>query len=340
MVSFRTFQNSDPPRILQLWNDSGLGRGAVRCRSTEPFEISNYAQPYFDPAGLLLAFDGPRLAGFAHGGFGTRADRQGESRSIGVVCAVVVHPEFRRRGIGRELVRRTEQHLRDRGSRQIVAGPHRYNDPFYFGLYGGSRPSGFLTSDPVAQPFFQSLGYEELERHGVFERDMTTGRDPTNVRVINIRRSTYVEVSEKPQRPSWWWFTRFGRLDTLRFRLKFKKTHEQVAGITAIGLDQYIPVWNERTIGLVDLEVPEQYRGQGYGLTLLIEMLKQLRQELVTRAEIHCPEANDAAMRAITGAGFERTDTGIVYRLGSNESFETVREEAAPGYTDTALLPP
>lgn len=314
MVEFRTFQNSDPPRILQLWGESGLGHAAVRCRSTEPFEISNYAQPYFDPAGMVLAFDSGKLIGFAHGGFGTLPDQSGTDYSEGIVCAVVVHPEHRRQGIGRELVGRVESYLRSGGAAEIYAGPSRLRDPFYFGLYGGSRPSGFQLTDPLAAPFFLSLGYAESERFAMFQRDMTTGRDPTNVRVINIKRQTFLEVSEKPQRPTWWWFTRFGRLDTLRFRLKLKKTQEQVAGITVIGLDQYIPVWNERSIGMVDLEVPEKYRGQGYGLTLLIEALKQLREELVTRADIHCPEANPAAMRAIQGAGFDRADTGVAYR--------------------------
>jgi ribosomal protein S18 acetylase RimI-like enzyme len=319
VVTIRTFQNSDPPRILELWNASGLGRGGVRSKSTEPFEISNYAQPYFDPRGLFLACENEQVVGMAHGGFGTQADLSAPDAGIGIVCAVVVAPEFRRRGIGRQLVARVEDYLRSQGSREIYAGPSRFRDPFYFGLYGGSRPSGFLLTDPAAEPFFKAIGYGEVDRHGVFQRDMTTGRDPTNIRVITIRRQTFVEVSEKPQRPTWWWFTRFGRLDTLRFRLKLKKTQEQVAGITAIGLDQYIPTWNERTIGLVDLEVPEQYRGQGYGQTLLIEMLKQLRQELVTRAEIHCPAFNEAALRAIAGAGFERIDTGVVYRHGARE---------------------
>jgi len=320
VVDFRTFQNSDPPRILQLWVESELGPFAVRVKSTEPFEISNYAQPYFDPAGVILAFDGPRLVGFAHGGFGTKPDQTATDFSVGVICAVVVHPEYRRRGIGRELIARVEGYLRERGAGEIYAGPSRLRDPFYFGLYGGSRPSGFMLSDSVGAPFFSAMGFVEHERHGAFQRDMTSPKDPTNARVINIKRQTYLEVSEKPQRPTWWWFSRFGRLDTLRFRLKLKKSQEQVAGITAIGLDQYIPVWNERSIGLVDLEVPEKFRGQGYGLTLLIEALKQLREELVTRAEVHCPETNPAAMRAIQGAGFDRVDTGVVYRRPVNGS--------------------
>ena len=58
-----------------------------------------------------------------------------------------------------------------------------------------------------------------------------------------------------------------------------------------------------------------------------METLKQLRQELVTRAEIYCPESNDAAMRAIAGAGFERIDTGIVYRQGATANQQPYSED-------------
>jgi ribosomal protein S18 acetylase RimI-like enzyme len=314
VLSYRTFQNADPPRILQLWVESGLGRAAIQGRSTEPFEISNYAQPYFDPRGLILACDGDRVVGLAHSGFGTKADQSGLDPGTGIVCAVIVHPEYRRLGIGRELVRLSEQYLRERGSTIIHAGPSLLNDPFYFGLYGGSRPSGFFESDPLARPFLNAVGYDEIERHGVFIRDMSSGKDPTSAKIVMIRRQTTLEVSEKPQRPTWWWFTRFGRLDCLQYQLKFKKSQETVAVLTAVGLDQYIPVWNQRAIGLVDLVVTPEYRGQGFGMTLLIEVIRQLRQDLAGCAEVHSPETNESAMRAVKGAGFERVDTGIVYR--------------------------
>ena len=314
VLSYRTFQNADPPRILQLWAESGLGRGAIQGRSTEPFEISNYAQPYFDPQGLILACDDGQVIGMAHGGFGTKHDQSGIDPTTGILCAVIVHPEYRRRGIGRELVRRVEHYLTERGSHVLQAGGGWMNDPFYFGIYGGSRPSGFFESDPLAAPFLTSLGYDPVERHGIFIRDMSSGKDPTSAKIVMIRRQTFLEVSEKPQRPTWWWFTRFGRLDCLQYQLKFKKSQETVAVLTAVGLDQYIPVWNQRAIGLVDLNVTPEYRGQGFGMTLLIEVIRQLRQDLAGCAEVHSPETNESAMRAVSGAGFERVDTGIVYR--------------------------
>jgi GNAT superfamily N-acetyltransferase len=283
------------------------------------FEVFNYAQLFFDPAGLILACDGPQVVGLAHAGFCCTDDESRLDYSRGVIALVLVHPAYNRRGIGRELVQRAEQYLVERGAKEIFAGPSPQRDPFYFGLYGGTRPSGFLESDPAAGDFFRGIGYVEHERHGVYQRNLSASRDPINLRIAAIRRQTELAIVDKPYHPTWWWYTHFGRwdsagIDLLRFRLVRKSDGEPLAGVTVIGLDQYIPVWQKRAIGLVDLFVVESLRGQGYGQTLLVEVLKRLRQELIDLAELHTPETNELATRVVQAAGFVRVDTGVVFR--------------------------
>jgi GNAT superfamily N-acetyltransferase len=220
-------------------------------------------------------------------------------------------------------VRRAEEYLRDRGATQIWAGASPRRDPFYFGLYGGTRPSGFLQSDPLTKPFFEALGYVPVEQHAVFQRELAHARDPMNLRIAAIRRQTELAVADSPNGPTWWWYTQFGRwdsagIDSLRFRLVRKGSGEAVAGVTVVGLDQYIPHWQRRAIGLVDVFVAESVRGQGYGQTLIVEVLRRLRQQLIDLAEVHAPEANAVACRLIRAAGFERIDTGIVYQRQTN----------------------
>lgn len=319
MFQFRCFQNSDPPRILKLWHECELGRGAARPFSTDAFEIFNYSQLFFDRSGLLLACDGPQPVGLVHAGFGCTADESRLDAECGVICAVLVHPRVRRQGLGRELVRRAEDYLRGRGAKRIFAGPAPRRDPFYFGLYGGTRPSGFLVSDPLARPFFEAVGYAPVEQHAVFQRELANARDPMNLRIAAIRRQTELAVADAPNGPTWWWYTQFGRwdsagIDSLRFRLLRKGSGEPVAGVTVVGLDQFIPHWQRRAIGLVDVYVAESVRGQGYGQTLIVEVLRRLRQELIDLAEVHAPESNPVACRLIRAAGFQQIDTGIVYQ--------------------------
>jgi len=316
-VRYRSFRNSDPPQILRLWNQCELGRGAVRVQSTELFETINYAQPYFDPAGLIVAELHREIIGCVHAGFGFKADRSAVERNVGVICAVLVRPDQRRRGIGRELVSHANAYLRERSAQRIVAGEARNCDPFYYGMYGGSRPSGFLDSDPLAALFFEGIGFIRGQTIGVYQRDLTVKRDPTNMKLMGLRRSTELVVAEGPLEPTYWWYTHLGRMESLRFRLVEKKTQQPLAAVTAIGLDQYLSVWNERAIGLVDMFVSEDHRGQGYGQTLLIETVRRVRQEMISRAELHVPDAHNFLTRAAQGAGFERIETGTTFELPS-----------------------
>lgn len=313
MVEYRPFRNSDPPHLVRLWHECNLGRGAAAGFKADSLELVNFSQPYFDAHGLILAFDGDRPVGFVHAGFGCDDAEARLDTSCGVICAVMVVPDYRRQGIGRTLVDLAAQYLQQRGATEIQAGQSKRRDPFYFGLYGGARPTGFLESDPAAAPFFAALGYQSGPTYGVFQRDLTLGSDPIHFKLMAIRRATQLVMADQPAAPTWWWFCHTGRVDSLRFRLAPKKGGPPIAGVSVIGLDSYIAKWNARAIGLVDVFVRDQDRGKGYGRALLVEVTRHMRQELITLAEIHAPDANEVAVSAISAAGFLRIDTGVVY---------------------------
>jgi ribosomal protein S18 acetylase RimI-like enzyme len=316
VIEYRSFHNSDPPRLVALWHACRLSRGAAEGFSSDAFELLNFAQRYFNRDGIILAVDSEsgEVVGMVHAGFGPNDAQSDIDTGVGVICMVLVRPDYRRQGIGRELVRRAEAFLRSRGAETLIAGPAAPFDPFYVGIYGGSQPSGFLESDPDAAPFFVALGYEPVERFAVLQRDLQTGRDPMSFKAVTIRRKTELGMTGLPPNPTWWWMTRYGRLDSLRFLLVPKTGGAPLAGVTVIGLDLYLPKWQERVIGLTDLTVPEDERRKGYGQALLLELARRLREELVNRLEAHVSEANPGALRTFETAGFNRVDTGVVYR--------------------------
>jgi GNAT superfamily N-acetyltransferase len=133
------------------------------------------------------------------------------------------------------------------------------------------------------------------------------------MRLVGLRRTTELVVSEGPSEPSWWWYTHLGRVDSLRFCLLDKKTQQTLAAVSVIGLDQYVSVWNERAMGLVDVFVSEDHRGQGYGQALLVETVRRVRQDLISRADFHVPDSHVFLARAAEAAGFTRIETGTIY---------------------------
>lgn len=314
MTEFRAFHNSDPPQLLRLWHSAGLGRGAAECLTNDAFEVLIYSQPYFDPNGLIVALNNGEIVGFVLAGFGPNSDQSALDYSQGVICAVIVHPNFRRQGIGRELVQQAEQYLKEKGADKITAGASGLLSPFLVGLYGGTRPSGFLLSDPDAAPFFEAIGYEAKGTIRIYQRDLLGQKPPIKFHLVNLRRKMQLMISDDYQAPNWWWSTRLGRLETLHFELVPKSGDAAVASATVVGLDLYIPKWEERVIGLTDVFVKEEMRSKGYGQSLLMEIGRRLQDELITKLEWHVEESNAVARHVAEAVGYHQVDTGIVYQ--------------------------
>jgi ribosomal protein S18 acetylase RimI-like enzyme len=316
VIAYRAFRNTDPPRLFSLWRSCGLGRSAAQPISLIEFELPVFSLPYFDPAGLIVAEDAGQLVGFVHAGFGFTADEARLDRSQGVICAVGVHPSRRRQGIGTALVRFAEDYLRAHGAARIQFGQARLRDPFYFGLLGGARPAGVFDSDPHLGAFLSHIGYQRGAGTTILQRDLTSSRDPMNFRLIGLRRQTEVVVDEPAGPHSFAWYCRMGNLESLKYTLLIKKSQTPIADVTVIGLDHYQKCWGERAIGLVDMNVVEQYRGQGYGTTLLIEALRKIRAEMnVTLAELHVADDQIGGQKVVRNAGFIPLEKAYVYDL-------------------------
>lgn len=313
VIAYRHFRNGDPPQLLKLWHECGLGRGAAFGITCDALDLLVFSVQYFDARGLIVALDGDRLVGFVHAGFGSNDNGSGISPERGVICMIMVHPEYRRRGIGRQLVEQAETYLRTAGTIQAQAGSAAPRDPFYLLLYGGCEAAGFLESDPLAAPFFKSVGYLPVEQRFVYHRDLKTTSDPIDFRILGNRRTLQLQITDKPRTLAPWWVTRLGQLESIRFQEVPKRGGAPLAELTCIGLETYTHTWKARAAGLIDLFVPPELRRKGYAKTLLLDVCRRLREEQVDIVEMQVSETNLAGIGLLQTAGFKKVDTGHVY---------------------------
>ena len=80
-----------------------------------------------------------------------------------------------------------------------------------------------------------------------------------------------------------------------------------------VGLDCYLGCWNERAVGFTDLYVTPDLRGKGYAQTLVLEVIRRLRQELVTRVELHVPADAPEVEKVADACAMQQVDMGIAY---------------------------
>ncbi|MCA9094336.1 MAG: GNAT family N-acetyltransferase [Planctomycetaceae bacterium] len=318
-MEYRPFQNSDPPQLLKLWHDCGLGRGAAMGFSGAAFEILVLSHLYFDRFGLILAIEDGKLAGALHAGFGCLPDESNLDYSSGVISGLMVRPEYRHHGVAQELLRQGEEYLRSRGAKSIQAGGAYPNDPFYVGLYGGSLLPGFLKSDPTAETFFKQSGYEPIAEHIVFQRDLGFRNEPYDYRTMNIRRTSQFAISEGPPKLTWWWVSRFGAFDFIRFTLQSKTQNKLLAEVYCHSMDLFARSGDQRVVAMTGLWVNPEERGKGYAKALLLDVFRKLREEAVTRIEMQTQSDNSATIHLLSILNCEQIDSGTVYRKISQE---------------------
>lgn len=295
---------------------SSLGPNAAEGFSCDVFELFACSQPYWDPAGLIIAQDesSGRIAGFVHAGFSANAQQNGLDFEKGTISGLIVHPEFRRQKIGTELVRKAEEYLRARGSRSVVAGGGLEQNGFYCGIYGGLDPSGFCTKAAAWPEFFQSCGYTEPGETLILRRDLVRSKDPVNAKLLRHRRHLNLVITDRPTSESWWWFVRYGHLDSLRFELHEKTTQNVVASGQIVGMDLFIPKWGVRSIGIREIFVPENQRRHGYAQALLMEICRRLKGEFVELVEAHVLPEDQPALDLFKSARFDITDRLLTFR--------------------------
>jgi ribosomal protein S18 acetylase RimI-like enzyme len=317
VITYRTFRNGDPPAIRELWNlQAGPSRGCGWLAGCDHLEQLIFSKPYFNRDCFQLAFSGKQLVGLCLAGFGGDERREGIDASSGAICLLLVHPEFRRQGIGAELLRRGQDFLRQGGAAtQFVGAQHPLN-PFGLGLYGGSDTPGVLESDAEVERFVRKRGYEPADTSLVYQLSLLDEiarlDDP---RLPLLRRNVKIFSETFPLPKTWWHACTMGPTISYRYEMVDGQTDEQIASALVWEMETFGWAWKVRTFGITDFNVEFSRRRRGYGKLLLQSILKHLQENKIGLVEAQMMERNLPTRSLFELLGFQRVDIGRVYRL-------------------------
>ena len=320
-MNYRRYRNTDPPALVEVWNETLQYRGNYSVRIVSTFERWLFSKPYFTPNDLIIVEDPVlhRIAGFALVGQGPNEERTALSKDVGVICAIVVRPEFQRRGIGRELLQRAEANLRDRGISNIVFGSMAPNNPYLFGLYGGCNSPGVLESDLDAEPFLQAMGYERQRSRQIFQKMLDSPLTVADTRFNMLRRRYEAQTLRIASVSSWWEECIWGTLEPVEVRMIDKLTDIPAARALIWELEGFSWKWNYPSAGILDVQVRDDLRRQGLGKLLTSQVMRFLQDQFFAVCELHISDDDEAALALCQGLGFEQIDVGHTYVKRSAE---------------------
>lgn len=324
MVEYRTFRNADPPKLLALWNASRESRAFGVLRSCDALDALLFSKLYFDPAGLIVAESEGQVVGFAHAGFGASDDKRSLDKTLGAVYMVRVHPEFRRRGIGTQLLHHGQAYLINNGvGVQYFGGMFPLN-AFYLGLYGGSELPGLLETDGGTRAFATAHGYEPHDMCLVYHRRLDELPRIADTRIALLRRTVEVQAEPWPIPDNWWDGCVHGAMPSLRYEMIERETQELVGQALVWEMECFGAAWGIPTVGIVDFRIEPDFRRRGYGKLLLLTMMKHLREQQIELLELQTMSTNEPARGLYEELGFQHVDTGQAFRLSKEPDFSTL----------------
>lgn len=315
MITFRSFRNSDPPQIAEIWRSQPASRGLVQPMSSAIFERHALNSLLFDRDALIVACDQKRLLGFVHAGFGPMADESRLATDIGGTLALMVRPAEAKSSLADELLLHSERYLQHRGAKVLTAGGVDRLGPFYLGLIGGTASSALLDSDPREQQFYLRHDYREESRSLVLQCDLGRFRAPVDRRQLQAKRRTQFEVILDPPSASWWEANTTSNIDRARFDLISKENGTCLASVRMWAMELLGATWGMRAAGLLGLEVLlDCNKRQGLAMLLVAEAMRYLQSMGIKLIEVQVTAGNLPARTLFERLGFSEVDQAVRYR--------------------------
>ena len=333
LLTIRSFRNSDSPALLHIWDQRArLNPEHFRPLSPDLLEQHVLGRLYFDRRGLLLAFDDDQPVGFAHAAFGPNPDHTDIDRSTGVVCMMMVLPEYEHRlTAGKELLKACERYLTERGARLIYGGAIRPVAPFYMGLYGGSEPIGVFESDTLAVELYRNSGYETINKTLLFRVSLKSYKIPITPKTVPWRRKISLTRTDLPKPEHWWEACMMCHFAWLELQGYFPHDPEPAGSVVIRVTDsREMPDFKlppptssdswmifhkrPRTAGLMNIRVREDCRNKGLSSYLLGEMIREAQKEGVTTFEAQAAEDNAPLVTLLRSMRWNVVDRGEVFR--------------------------
>jgi ribosomal protein S18 acetylase RimI-like enzyme len=318
MFTYRSFRNTDPPLLVDIWRSRAGQRGLLQPVSADLFEQFVFAKLYFDYQGLILAFDGDRAVGFAHAGFGPDDGRPVVSTQFGVTCLVLTRPDCSNPAeVASGLLAACEDYLRGRGAQVLYGGGLSPLNPFYLGLYGGSELPGILQSDTIAVELFRAHNYREIDQTQILDRNLQGFQAPISRQQLQLRRQMALEVLVDAPTCSWWQASTSGDFDLTRFDVHPRGGGTVIASATFRNMDPSGACGFIRAAGLMDVWVETSHLRQGLATYLLAEAFQHFLRQGITVVEAQTMQRNTAARGLYQKLGFVQVDQGLVFRKES-----------------------
>jgi mycothiol synthase len=265
--------------------------------------------PNFDATGMLIAeFDGKPVGCVNAYVDKERREKKGFIQSLGVI------PDFRRRGIGRELLKKAIGSLMERGMEyaEITIEENRvvckklvesmgFTPIRIFSMMAIDLTQSLSNIGENKRASMRTLNKDSLEDVGLFNRLHNEAfREHFNYRPFTLEETRF-------------WVQQNPWLDISKYFLSYLRS--ELVGFVGVGIDtKYNEHRNKRRGWVMTIGVLKPHRLKGIGTALMLHGLQYLRSQGMDEAALWVDDENPTkAMKLYEKVGFQVTKKNLTY---------------------------
>jgi len=310
-IQYRSFLNTDPPLIVELWRSLPVFRG-VHCNiSIGEFEAHVLSKPYFDRNSFFVAVETDpqgkeKILGMVHASFDVNAELSDLNQSVGIVCLLRVAQCEQQVQIEDKLLEMAEQYLRSQSATEVWFGSRFPQAPFYLGLYGGSHSA-------IVEALNRN-GFEKVKEIILLQRELGHVQSIKGRKQLMVRRNYLINAIADPIERSWWECCTLGMSERDRFTIGRKKDNFVSGTVSFWDIQPLGASLHSNCRGLYDLAVNDDDQRQGLASFLVCEAMKRLASNGVTLVEAQSESTNSASLGLFEKLEFAPVAKGLQFR--------------------------
>lgn len=310
MIEVRRFLNSDPPKLVEIWNSQPLGAHLAQPMTVGSMETYVFAKPYFRPETYLVAVDQGSVVGMAHVALARDLAPHAASSSDAYLSMLLVagHSDYAQ--VSAALLDAAEALARKSGAAQLIVSGDPPLGPFYFGLAGGSHNLGVPSTLEILRSRLAERGYATLDEYWAMRANIHGFRPSVSRELMQIRRAYSVEANFSPPPLPWLQSCIFMHFERSQFDLIPKLTSAGAASATFIDLPHYTQLWGVHAAALIGVESDADGDAAKSGY-LLGEALRQLAETGVGRIETQVAKDDLGGYAMLRTLGFDEVYQAI-----------------------------
>jgi mycothiol synthase len=316
-VFIRNYRREDLASLVTLINESDARDKLERSTTLEELEHEMSFPTDSPETDCFLTWAGDRLVGYAN--MYVQRGNPKIDKETAIYCWGVVHPEWRRRGLGRRLLeaayRRGKEYLAEIEVPTVYFHSQcRDLEEDRRALYEGFGMEPVRYAVNLARPVNGNLPPVTLPE-GYRLRGFDPEQDAETVwRVDNAAFRDHWGHTESKLEEVLHWI----KMPHMRPELWFLAEEEATGEVVGLGLNTIDPEWIAQTGRqegyLSTLAVLREHRKQGLGTALISKSLRTLRDAGMEAVHLHADSENlTGAMRLYEGVGFKVRKRYVVY---------------------------